>query len=80
MWDIIMMSDMTDEMRKLVEIELVRRDMTQKDLAEKVGRKRQQINNTLQGRSGKMPKVWQDILKTFEWKIHIVDKNGNEVR
>ncbi len=80
MWNIIMMSNMTDKMRKLVEIELVRQDMTQKDLADEIGRKRQQINNTLQGRSGKMPKVWYDILKTFEWKINIVDKNGNEVR
>lgn len=75
-----MLEPMNDRVRKLVALELVRRDMSQKDLAEKLDRKPQQINDTLRGRAAKLPGVWQDILDTFEWELRVFDRDGNEVK
>jgi predicted transcriptional regulator len=48
-------TEMTDQIRKLVIVEMAKRDLKQKDLAEKVGRSPQQLHNILRRNSGDMP-------------------------
>jgi len=64
----------------MVKVELKRRGITQQQLAEDIGRKRQQINNALSGRAVEIPQLWQDIFSKFEWELRVFDKDGNEVK
>ena len=74
------MQTMTDDIRKAVKIELARRGWTQERLADEVNRSRQQINNALRGRASKTPDLWEDIFKAFNWRVIVVDEQGNEVK
>lgn len=74
------MSIMNSTIRKAVEIELKRRDMTQEILGDKLGRSRQQINNALRGKGYKTPELWQEIFDVFGWRLVVVDEHGNEVK
>jgi lambda repressor-like predicted transcriptional regulator len=76
----MMQTEMTDQIRKLVIVEMAKRGIKQKDLAKKVGRSPQQLNNVLRRDSSDMPDVWQEIFKTFDWEIRVFDKEGNEVK
>lgn len=70
-----------DDIKQLVRIELARRNMSQKQLAEQIGVSQQYLSDILRNASkGKIPDVWHNIFEEFGWHIVVVDKNGDEVK
>jgi ribosome-binding protein aMBF1 (putative translation factor) len=65
---------MTDKIREAIRIELARRDMSQVDLAKKVKRTPQQINNVVRGESAKLPDVWSDIFDALGLELTVQPK------
>lgn len=57
------MDAMNAKIRKAVKVRLVELDMTQADLAERVGVRPQYVSDILTGKVGKVPPAWQRILE-----------------
>ena len=61
---------MTDDFRKQVKIRLsFDKNLSQIELAEKLGVSRQYLNRVLNGRDGKMPDIWQAILEELDMTV-----------
>lgn len=70
------MEHMNDTIRRAVRVRLAERDMTQADLAEKVGMKAQYVSNILTGKVGKIPAAWSKILDELGLELVAVPKGG----
>lgn len=67
----------TDDIRTQM-YELLRLSgVQQKEIAEAVGKQKQQVNQALRGNLGNLPPIWQDILYATGMKIVIVPENSN---
>ncbi len=73
---------MTDTMnhfiKEQVRVALARRDMKQSELADNIGRSRQQINNVLKRDSGQVASIWLDIFNELDLELIVVPKNKME--
>jgi transcriptional regulator with XRE-family HTH domain len=56
------MTNMTDHIREEVRVAMVRKHVTQTQLAERVGLSRQHVSHLLTGHRGKLPEAWQRLL------------------
>jgi transcriptional regulator with XRE-family HTH domain len=65
---------MNEQIRKAVRVELVRRDMQQKDLAERTGMSQQHVSALLTGRSGNLPGGWEKIFDALDLELEVVTK------
>ena len=67
---------MTDDFRKQVKIRLsFDKNLSQIELAEKLGVSRQYLNRVLNGRDGKMPDIWQAILEELDMTVMPIPLN-----
>jgi ribosome-binding protein aMBF1 (putative translation factor) len=71
---LVIMLAMTDKIKEAVRVELARRDMSQVELAKKIERTPQQVNNVIRGESAKLPEVWEDILNALGLELTVVPK------
>lgn len=67
---------MNDQVREEVRVALARRNMTQADLAEKLGVSRQYLNNYLRGRAGDVPKLWSLVFDELALELLVRPKRG----
>lgn len=70
---------MTDEIRKQVKIELVKRDMNQVDLAKATGMSPGHISMILTGNTANLPGSWHKILDALGLKIVIAPKDAEVI-
>jgi transcriptional regulator with XRE-family HTH domain len=61
--------------RRAVKVRLAELDMTQADLAERVGVKPQYVSDILTGKVGKVPDAWQKILEALDLEL-VTSKKG----
>lgn len=54
---------MTDEVRAKAKARLAEKGLSQRQLAERLGRHPQYVWDVLSGKSGNIPKSWRDILE-----------------
>ncbi|HEX7004965.1 MAG TPA: helix-turn-helix transcriptional regulator [Trueperaceae bacterium] len=63
---------MNDDIRRAVRVELARRDLQQKDLADLTGLSPQHVSELLRGRSGNLAEGWEKIFKALHLKLTAV--------
>lgn len=64
------MTNVNDDIRKAVRIEMARRDWNQSELAEATGLSRQYISELMSGKAGNVSEAWEKIFD----KLHITLK------
>jgi transcriptional regulator with XRE-family HTH domain len=64
-----------ERIRKAVRIELVRHDMTQKDLAKVTGMSQQHVSALLTGRGGNVPEGWEKIFEALSLELVAVTRD-----
>lgn len=65
---------MNEEVREAVKREMERREMSQGELARQLEMERPNLTRLLSGRSGKIPKVWQDVLDALDLELVALPK------
>ena len=55
-----------------------KREMTHSDLAELISVERPNLTRLLTGKSGKVPKMWQDVFDALELEVIVVPKNRGD--
>jgi transcriptional regulator with XRE-family HTH domain len=68
------METMNERIREAVRIELARRRMTKSALARKVGKTPQYLSQIMNGQSGDVPDVWQNIFDELELDLVVVPR------
>ena len=68
------MATMTEHIRKEIKKRLIDVGITQTDLAEQVGRSRQQVSDMLNGRGGNINEVWSNILDALGLELVVREK------
>lgn len=63
------MDNMNEGIRRAVRVSLAERDMTQSDLAEKIGVSPQYVSRIMQGQVGKIPAAWVRILEALDLEL-----------
>ena len=71
----IMIDNVNDYIRQEVRIELAKRRMRQSELADKIGRSRQQLSTVLQGQGGNVPDIWLEIFNELDFELMPIPKN-----
>lgn len=69
------MDHMNEGIRRAVRVSLAERDMSQTDLAEKIGVSRQYVSRIMQGQVGKIPPAWQRILDALDLDLVAVPRD-----
>jgi transcriptional regulator with XRE-family HTH domain len=72
------MERMNDKIRRAVRVSLAERDMSQTDLAEKIGVSRQYVSRIMQGQVGRIPEAWVRILDALELELTAVPKEDDK--
>jgi transcriptional regulator with XRE-family HTH domain len=67
---------MTDNIRKTIKKQMIDKGINQTELAKKVGKSRQQVNDVLNGRTGHLGETWQEIFDALDLEI-VVKPKGN---
>lgn len=70
------MEAMNDTIRRAVRVKLAERDMTQADLAERIGVTPQYVSRIMQGKVGKIPAAWSKILDELGLELVAAPKGG----
>lgn len=70
------MNTVNESIREEVRVALARRDMTQADLAEKLGISRQYLNAYLRGKAGDVPKLWEKVFGELELELVVRSKDA----
>jgi transcriptional regulator with XRE-family HTH domain len=70
------MDHMNEGIRRAVRVSLAERDMTQSDLAEKIGVSPQYVSRIMQGQVGKIPPAWLRILDTLGLELVAMPKGS----
>jgi transcriptional regulator with XRE-family HTH domain len=65
-----------DEIRRTIRVELARRDIQQKDLAEMTGLSPQHVSDLLRGRSGNLGEGWEKVLNALGLRLIAVPKES----
>jgi ribosome-binding protein aMBF1 (putative translation factor) len=65
---------MTDEIRKTIKKKMIDRGLNQTELAKKIKKSRQQVNDALAGRSGHVAETWEGILKELGLKLTVEEE------
>ena len=65
---------MNEQVREAVRREMERRELSQGELAKLLEIERPNLTRLLSGRSGKIPKVWQDVLDTLDLELVAIPK------
>ena len=74
---LIMLSHMNDEIRQMVRIELLKKDIKQVDLADKLEVSKQYLSQLLLGKAGFMNPTWERIFDELSLKlIAVPDDEG----
>src|SRR5690606_12269867 len=73
------MDHMHEGIRRAVRVSLAERDMTQSDLAEKIGVSPQYVSRIMQGQVGKIPEAWVRILDALELELTAVPTEDDKV-
>lgn len=68
---------MNKQVQEAVRQELKRRKMTHGDLAHLISVERPNLTRVLTGKSGKVPKMWQEIFDALGLEIIVVPKSGS---
>lgn len=69
-----MMIDMNEQIRESVRVALAKEDMSQTELADKVGATRQQVNQFIRGKGGNVHTLWQKIFDELGLELKVVAK------
>lgn len=69
------MKNMTDEIRKAVKKRLIDLEISQTELAESVGKTRQQINDMLSGRAGNITETWGNVFDKLGLELTVKEKD-----
>lgn len=69
-----MRAGMNEEVREAVKREMERRELSQGELARQLEMERPNLTRLLSGRSGKIPKVWQDVLDALDLELVALPK------
>ena len=64
-----------DHIRQEIRVELARRNMKQTQLAEEIGRSRQQLSAVMQGQAGNLPDIWERIFDKLDLELIPVPKD-----
>lgn len=72
------MERMNEKIRRAVRVSLAERDMTQTDLAEKIGVSRQYVSRIMQGQVGKVPDAWVRILDALDLELTAVAREDDK--
>lgn len=70
------MEAMNDRIRRAVRVSLAERDMTQGDLAQRIGVTPQYMSRIMQGKVGKIPAAWTKVLDELGLELVAVPKGG----
>lgn len=73
------MQSMTDEIRQAVKIELVKKRMTQGELAERAGITPQHFSRMMQGSSSNVPESWQRVFDELGLEL-VVQPKGHRAQ
>lgn len=65
---------MNEQVREAVRREMERRELSQGELAKLLEIERPNLTRLLSGRSGKIPKVWQDVLDSLDLELVAIPK------
>lgn len=68
------MSNMTEHIREEVRVAMLRKRITQTELAGRTGLSRQHINHLLTGHRGKLPSAWEKLLDSLDLELTIRPK------
>ncbi len=68
------MAAVNERIRRSVRVALAERDMTQRDLAEKLGIAPQHVSDLIRGKTGKIPASWQKMLEALDLELVAVPK------
>ena len=71
-----MMIDMNEQIRESVRVALAKKDMSQTELAEKVGATRQQVNQFIRGKGGNVHTLWQKMLDELGLELVVKEKEA----
>lgn len=72
-----MITSVNDDIRRAIRIELAKQNMSQAELAEKMGMSRQYLNRVMLGQIGKIPKTWEKLLDEFDLELVVKSKNNS---
>ncbi len=75
-----MFTSMTDQIRKVVKIELLKQDIRQTDLADELEVSRQYLSQLLTGKTGELNPTWFKIFSRLGLKLIIVSEEENSNR
>jgi transcriptional regulator with XRE-family HTH domain len=67
---------MNDKIREATQQAMKRQDISQADLARKVGTTRQAVNRALSGGSGEAPPLWQAMLEALHLELTVQPSSG----
>ncbi|MFC3919244.1 helix-turn-helix transcriptional regulator [Deinococcus metalli] len=68
---------MNKQVRDAVRQAMEKRDMSQGDLAKLLSVERPNLTRLLNGRSGQVPKMWQEVFNALGLEIIVVPKSGS---
>lgn len=60
---------MNSAIRQQVRLELSKRNLSQSQLAARIGVSRQYLSNIMRGVSGNTPSVWEDVFRELELEL-----------
>jgi len=72
------MVPMTNHLREEVRVAMVRRRISQTELAKRVGLSRQHISHLLTGHRGKLPEAWRLLLDELGLELTVRPKQSEE--
>jgi DNA-binding phage protein len=68
------MENMTNEIRKSVKKQMIEKEINQTELAKKIGKSRQQVNDVLSGRTGHLADTWEEIFNALGLELVVKPK------
>ena len=74
-----MMIVMNDQIRRVVNIELAKRDISKTELADKLGIKKQYLSNMVAGKVATLPKSWERLFSELELEFLVIPR-GKSIR
>jgi transcriptional regulator with XRE-family HTH domain len=63
------MTEMNEHIRQAIRIEMARRNLRQKELAERAGVSKQYLSQVLSGKAGNVPDSWEKILGSLGLRL-----------
>ncbi len=69
------MNTMNDDIRQAIRVEMARRNLRQKDLAEQTGISKQYLSQMLSGKAGSMPDSWEKVLGGLGLRLTVVHES-----